>query len=204
MLACTSSADLEELENIAPLEAFLKQRAGVVYRHASGIRPLRKDECLYIVTGCIKSDGWGIAAFQDTESGEILRLSKRFLGDSSPNEGKVYDWVDRGPAEARLWPNTPEEAGLQGGKNQSLFLQGFKLAFSSPFRARMDNWKHTVSLLDSDESSDGHMDSLNGPPGRNQSRSAGTSSGASSSNFSGSRNASLSDEVRIDPFPKQY
>ncbi|RXW14346.1 hypothetical protein EST38_g11504 [Candolleomyces aberdarensis] len=147
LLACTRSADLEQLSSTVALEKFLIENAGVVYRHASNIQPIGKEESLYIITGCIKSDGWSLAAFCGAKSDELLKLSKRHAEDDSTDAGKIYDWIDLGPAEARLWPSTAKQAGIHK-KNQSLFLQGFKLAFSAQFRARMDGLHLTVPEQD--------------------------------------------------------
>ncbi|RXW15142.1 hypothetical protein EST38_g10713 [Candolleomyces aberdarensis] len=210
VLACTTSADLEELNNTVALKRFLVQHAGVIYRKGSNVMPLGEDESLYVVTGCIKSDGWGIAAYQDAMAGDILKLSKRFAKDNSNNKSKIYDWVDRGTAEARLWPNTVKEAGLHNGKTHSLFLRGFKLAFSPAFRARVNYVEHPHA--DTGSSANGGKEA-GGPAddGSSHTTSSGEPSGSPSSNSKSSANLpSASDksssfsDVQVDPFPDKF
>ncbi|RXW19019.1 hypothetical protein EST38_g6839 [Candolleomyces aberdarensis] len=212
VLACTTSADLEELNNTVAFETFLVQHAGVIYRKGSNVMPLGKDESLYIVTGCIKSDGWGIAGYQDAMAGDILKLSKRFAKDNSNDKSRIYDWVDRGTAEARLWPNTVKEAGLHNGKTHSLFLRGFKLAFSPTFRARVKDMEHPHE--DTGSSANGGKEP-GGPAdyGTGNTTSSGEPSGSPSSNPTSSANlpsassdksSSLTSDVQVDPFPDNF
>ncbi|KAJ2926272.1 hypothetical protein H1R20_g10809, partial [Candolleomyces eurysporus] len=155
VLACTTSADVEELDDPFALRNFLIQHAGVVYQHATSLaqRQLADEESLYIVSGCIKSDSWGIAAYQRAKSGQKLTLESRRYVEDGNKKGIVYEWVDRGQAEARFGINSRMGAGQYEGKNQSLFLRGFKLAFSSSFRVRMHALKQAD--LDTGSSDDG-------------------------------------------------
>jgi hypothetical protein len=205
LLACTRSADFEGLSDIVSLKEFLLQKAGAVYIHASNIRRLDKEESLYIITGCIKNDGWSLAAFRDARPGDLLKLARRHnQRDHGTAEGRIYDWEVRGPAQARLWPNTPDEVGSHG-KNQSLFLQGFKLAFSARFRARMDGLKRTLPVADSSSDQrrgDDVKDASERP--LDQSESSGdTGSGwhAPNSSSTGATHFSFSNDVQIQAFP---
>ncbi|KAJ2926534.1 hypothetical protein H1R20_g10562, partial [Candolleomyces eurysporus] len=75
----TSSADLEELENYVELRHFIAENARLLYLHANGIRRLDEDESLYILTGCIKSDSWAMAAFKGPiyPPYDVLRLIRK-------------------------------------------------------------------------------------------------------------------------------
>ncbi|KAJ2914921.1 hypothetical protein MD484_g5479, partial [Candolleomyces efflorescens] len=149
VLACTTSADVEELDDIIALRDFLVQHAGVVYQRANSLRRLAEEDSLYIVTGSVKTDSWGLAAYQGAASGVRLKLSKRYAKEGSTRGAQPYEWTDRGTAEARFGLNSSaEEDGPHGGKNQSLFLRGFKLAFSRSFRAREGRLKHADSVTD--------------------------------------------------------
>lgn len=145
VLACPTVADLVELDSTRPLHDFLIKNAGILYQRANALRPLGKEESLYVVTGCIKSDAWGLAAYQGGRAGEALRLSK--IDDGSSNEIPNYRWTEGGKAEARFGRNSAMDAGSYKGKNQSLFLTGFKVAFSSKFRDRVDgsSWREDGS-----------------------------------------------------------
>jgi hypothetical protein len=154
---------LEALDSTAAaLRIFLMRNAGIVYRHASEIQPIGNEESLYVITGCIRSDGWSLEAFRGAKSGERLRLLKRHEEDESTDAGKIYDWIELGPAEARCWPGTAEQTGVQEN-NQTLFIQGFKLGVSASFRARMDG---LMIGLNRGESFSGNKrnDRPNGPP----------------------------------------
>ncbi|RXW12585.1 hypothetical protein EST38_g13269, partial [Candolleomyces aberdarensis] len=77
VLACTTSADLEELDDPDSLRDFVIQHAGALYQQATSMKKLAEDS-LYIVTGCIKSASWGLAAYRDAPADQVLRLEKRF------------------------------------------------------------------------------------------------------------------------------
>ncbi|KAJ2913972.1 hypothetical protein MD484_g6448, partial [Candolleomyces efflorescens] len=92
VLACTSSADLVELENLVSLKQYLNQNAGAIYQQAYLTEQFDSDS-LYVVTGCIKTAGWGLAAYQGITSNQTMRLAQRPGGNSSPEDGKLYDWT---------------------------------------------------------------------------------------------------------------
>jgi hypothetical protein len=192
----------------ADLKEFLLENARDVYRHASNINSLVKEgESLYVITGCIKSDGWGLAAFRDATPGDLLRLSEQHLGNHGTAQGKIYDWSVRGPAEARRWPNPETEAAFHD-KNQSLFLQGFKLAFSASFRARMDTSLRSTPLegdsFDGDERH-GKPNDTSGSPSDDSGSSGGTGPGSvssnSSSNTGNARDPAILNDIQVHSFP---
>ncbi|KAJ2927970.1 hypothetical protein H1R20_g9139, partial [Candolleomyces eurysporus] len=78
VLVCTSSADLEELVDPVALQDFIFQHAGLIYQRANSIQRVADQDSLYIVTGCIKSDSWAIAAYSDIAEGPLnaLRLER--------------------------------------------------------------------------------------------------------------------------------
>ncbi|KAJ2914943.1 hypothetical protein MD484_g5495, partial [Candolleomyces efflorescens] len=143
ILALTTSADLENLDDPDLLRVFLTHNAGRLYEQASSMKQ-RSVESLYIVTGCVKSESWALAAYRDAPACQALRLDKRFSDrNTSTDKGKLYDWKMRpGTGEARLWPNTTAEAASAcGEKNHTLFLRGFQLRFSPSFSARFESEK---------------------------------------------------------------
>ncbi|RXW20154.1 hypothetical protein EST38_g5692 [Candolleomyces aberdarensis] len=105
VLACTTSADVEELDDPFALRNFLIEHAGVVYQRATSLarRQLTDEESLYIVSGCIKSDSWGIAAYQRATSGQKLMLKSRLYAEGGNKKGVMYEWADRGQAEASIY-----------------------------------------------------------------------------------------------------
>ncbi|KAJ2929795.1 hypothetical protein H1R20_g7306, partial [Candolleomyces eurysporus] len=131
VLALTSSADLEEFRSHVELRDFIIDNAASLYRYANSIQRLDYHESLYIITGCIKSDSWALAAYNDLPDPQnnVLKLIRTGSSGSTP----AYVWTDRGTAEARS--GSTQNGGTH--KDQCLFLQGFKVAFSAAFRSRM-------------------------------------------------------------------
>jgi hypothetical protein len=132
------------LKNLVALKRYLNQNAGAIYQQAYLMEQIEADS-LYVVTGCIKTAGWGLAAYQDATPGQVLRLTQRFDGNPSSGKGRLYDWA-RGAGEAWLWPNTPGEANFNDEKAHTLFLRGFTLAFSSTFYTRLMSALQTTGM----------------------------------------------------------
>lgn len=135
VLAVTSPTDLEEVADSSAIREHIAQHAELLYKHASTIRRIADNEALYIITGCIKSESWALAAFNDptTSSADVLELLKRsHVGHPSPE----FIWTERATSEARVG-----RGKTLGTKDQSLFLRGFKLDFSQEFRSRMKSVK---------------------------------------------------------------
>lgn len=203
VLACTTSADLTELSNTSALRSFLIQYAGAIYQHGISLEPLAPEDSLYIVTGCVKSDGWGLAAYQGARSGHVLRLMKRFGENPLAATAKIYDWVDRGTGEAHLWPNTAEEADSNDEKTHSLFVLGFTLDFSAEFRARLGG-PQSLGMAGGSSRDGEHSDSR--PSGSSGGSSAGSSTGlggSATSQFSSNKcSTSFVSGVQVTRFPE--
>jgi hypothetical protein len=136
---CTTSADLEQLADIVALRDCLVQHAGAVFQHANAIRRVADDESLYVVSGCIKSDSWALAAYQEPTkpSGKILELARRNMSSHEATRAPTHDWLSW-MGEARFGSNSEKVGESYKGKDQSIFLRGFKLAFSRECRARLN------------------------------------------------------------------
>lgn len=132
----TSTAKLEQLTNHSTLRKTLVQSAGLLYMYANSVRQIGDEESLYFITGCIKSESWALAAYRDPlpPPYDVLRLVKRPPAASQISERiPPYAWTKRGTSEARV--GASEAAQVM---DQSLFLRGYKMAFSQDFRAQMD------------------------------------------------------------------
>ncbi|KAF6747374.1 hypothetical protein DFP72DRAFT_609206 [Ephemerocybe angulata] len=186
----TSAAKLEELTNHTTLRKTLIQSAGLLYLHANAIRLIGDDEPLYIITGCIKSESWALAAYRDPlpPPHDILRLVQRPQIASQISERiPPYAWTKRGTSEARV--GASETSQLM---DQSLFLRGYKMAFSQDFRAQMDGRQPLDStVLDSqkgpgsDEHSESSKDSRHGPSDREGRAERGSSDSPMSRSLTG-------------------
>lgn len=133
VLALTAPAIRERLYNHTALRKHIIQHAETIYAHSNGLRDIEDDEALYIITGSVKSESWGLAAFSRPMNDSIMleHLSRGRPTDSE-TESTFYAWTQKGTAEARLGSSE-----IKGAKDQALFLEGFKLDFSREFRERM-------------------------------------------------------------------
>ncbi|KAJ3545658.1 hypothetical protein NMY22_g2349 [Coprinellus aureogranulatus] len=137
VLAATSSAELEELEDYTQLRECITQHAELIYNHANSLRRIAADEPLYVITGCIKSDSWALAAFRESRPAphDLMCLQNMARNDDGTSR---YAWTKRATSEAHFG-----SSGEPGLKNQTLFLRGFKLDFSQAFRSRMKRPPHS-------------------------------------------------------------
>ncbi|TEB33867.1 hypothetical protein FA13DRAFT_115783 [Coprinellus micaceus] len=159
ILVSVSSADEERSDDIKGMGEYIRQHAEAIYRHAFSIRPIGKQESLYIVTGCIKSDSWATAVYRqgmDANHGATLLLVPAV--EASSGHPPQYEWTMQGSSRARAgWSDR------EGVKDQCLFLQGFKVAFSPSFRSRVSSrcsgGDHAISpaLLQA-QRGEGHQD----------------------------------------------
>jgi hypothetical protein len=178
------------------LRDFLIQHAGIVYQHASSVRRIADEDSLYIVSGCIKSDSWAIAAFKDPAKApdDLLTLSRR----KSKNQIPIYDWINRGTAEARFGSNSAaRESGMCKGKDQCLFLQGFKLAFSQEFRARLRG----VRLISVEDKEQHGLENGNQDAPSNSSNQGTSSHGSSGDSKSGFESCGISGKMKDSDAP---
>ncbi|RXW20158.1 hypothetical protein EST38_g5689 [Candolleomyces aberdarensis] len=199
VLALTSSADLEEFRSHVELRDFIIDNAASLYRYANSIQRLDYHESLYIVTGCIKSDSWALAAYNDLPDpqNDVLKLIRT---EASGSASPAYVWTDRGTAEARS--GSTQNGGTH--KDQCLFLQGFKVAFSAAFRSRM---KANLSNLDNSCDGEGASDSdTSDESNRRQGDSGGNrksnDAGAGGIGSKGCSQGGPSDELLVEYFPK--
>lgn len=151
------------------MESYINQHVEVIYRHCH--RRLGAKDSLYIITGCIKTDLWALAAYQEMEGdgshhNRLLQLSR--AAASVPNRpSSAYHWTQQ---PAATYPNH-DDSGVEGLKNQSLFLQGFKLAFSDQYVSRM---KEALSASSGNRSTPAARQDSDGQP-----EDAGAGSGGS-------------------------
>ena len=132
ILALTSPADKEETSDIRGMEEYIHKHAEAIYKHA--INAGERRESLYIVTGCIKSASCAMAAYKEGMAGADDTLRLRPTRETRPGGPPVYVWT-KYPSSSRARVGTSSQPGV---KDQSLFLLGFKLAFSPRFRSGVD------------------------------------------------------------------
>ncbi|TEB28192.1 hypothetical protein FA13DRAFT_1776059 [Coprinellus micaceus] len=135
ILATPSSADKNEVKDPVAMQQFICTHAEAIYRLANSTTRIGADTSLYVMSGCIKSNSWAMAAYKDEMSPHHATLQLVSVSPP-PEQGSnlevEYRWTKQGLARARCgWDDT-------GLRNQSLFLRGFKLAFSPRFRSRVE------------------------------------------------------------------
>ena len=136
VLALTSAAELEELDENVTLQEHIVKYAELLYLHANSVQRIAHHEALYIISGCIRSENWALAAFRHpmVAPDDTLKLARVAPGGSMESSPKLqYKWTEMGSAEARRGGSKTQREV----KDQSLFLRGFKLDMSQPRRARL-------------------------------------------------------------------
>lgn len=164
ILALTSSADKEATDDVDAMGEFIKRYAEAIYRRASSLRAIGEKDSLYIITACIKSDSWAMAAYDADMDPQHPTL--RLVPVLPVRDGEVpkYEWSSQGTSRARVGRSDKKQV-----KDQSLFLQGYKMAFSPRFRDRLkasglrDDEPETPGATDRGED---HRHGPSGPFGR--------------------------------------
>ena len=119
-----------------------RSHAGAVYLHANSVRRIAEEDSLYIVSGCIKNDSWGLAAWQDVMEAphDLMKLVRKTARGHEDDQVPGYTWTHRGMSEAQSGSTyAATSAERRRRKDQCLFLRGFKLSFSRDFRSRLDD-----------------------------------------------------------------
>jgi hypothetical protein len=182
----------------------------LIYRHADRIRQIANDEPLYIITGCIKSNSWALAAFREGMPAPHDAMSLQRVTRASDPRSK-YVWTKRSTSEAYF--GLSEEEGV---RDQTLFLRGFKLDFSQAFRTRMKRLPRMPNGGSSGSEPFGPSDVNQGdseePEGGRGARFGGRGGGQSDSNGSGSShfggnsntNSAGNQDQGSSPYPSTY
>lgn len=199
VLALTSSADLEVLQSRVELRDFIIENAQSLFQYANSIRKLdAKGDSLYIITGCIKSDSWALAAYNGLidPQNDVLRLIRK----GHPSSTTEYGWTSKGTAEARCGSSQNND------KDQCLFLQGFKMSFSAAFHSKMkgnsSNFRDTKPS-DGTSHSDGSDRGNRGQGGNNRRDPRNhASDGAGGFGPKVDSRSGLTDDVCVNYFPK--
>lgn len=116
-----------KLANLESVRQYACQNANSWYRYINGPRGRGAENgSIYLVTACEKTEAWGMAAFQDVIDPQGLRIS---FGETG-NSDLAYDWVEKGPGEAKSGCASFEyvDGAPCRPRNQCMFIQGFKIA----------------------------------------------------------------------------
>lgn len=176
ILALTSAPEDVELEESETLREYIFGHAELLYHHANATRRGSPDNGLYIITGCLRSENWAMAAFITPmeHPDDTLILVKPPPRDEKPTSYmEYYTWTHMGSSQARS--NGSGEIGLL---DQSLFLRGFKLDFSQEFLSRTRSKSREHSSNRPGSGSSNRPDSANGSGSNGFARRDGRGSGA--------------------------
>jgi hypothetical protein len=128
LLALTSSAKLEALATPSKKEMkrFLCSHGKQLMENLRQYDYLDPGESLYVVTGTIKSDSWGIAVhtspMREPYDYVVLKQRPQGGGDAFVN---TYEWTSCGKADARYGESTEIDGDGKREMDQCLFLRGF-------------------------------------------------------------------------------
>ena len=148
ILVMPNGAYHEDLLNLHRFQKIASQNAENWYRFAIGSRgrAIGNGE-LRLVTGCDKTNLWGIATYADFPPGSIT-----LAGDTAQSPVE-YTWDYEGRVEAKAGPRLDEfldDAGdpeySRDTRNQCTFLRSFTVSLAD------DVWKSMVSTLIPDSS----------------------------------------------------
>ena len=137
----------EDLLNFQDFNAIASQNAEEWYRFAIGTcgRDIKNGQ-LRLVTGCDKTNSWGIATYSDLQGPVTLSLTA-----NSTQPPVEYAWDYEGRVEAKAGPKFEESLDSAGNQeypqnvqNQCTFLRSFTLTLAD------DVWKTMPSTLTQD------------------------------------------------------
>ncbi|KAJ3538132.1 hypothetical protein NMY22_g5287 [Coprinellus aureogranulatus] len=132
ILVISSAAQVVTLDDTKALEEHAASNAKTLFRRAatSDTVPMGRDLSLVIVTGTIKTNAWAIAAYQQREQRSLTHNTTRLVlredGYMRESEAPFYRWVESGGTYVSSGRSDSEK----GVKDQTVFLQGFKMEFS--------------------------------------------------------------------------
>ena len=147
---------------------------------------------LYFVTGCTKARDWGMATFNRSPPWEESSLK---LGQSTHPDDPRYIWErSRGCGMARTGPGPDEELDDERTvpQNQTLFVKGYKIAFSEEVWTRILAESIVVNTGQSMNGSTSEIDT-----------GSGQTTGGSQAPSSGNAiyNTSNCNRMNLEPFP---
>ncbi|KDR79341.1 hypothetical protein GALMADRAFT_137189 [Galerina marginata CBS 339.88] len=152
LLFLPDGASQEDLINCGAIKQFIIKYAEMWISYAISTGRDIDRNSLYFVTGCTKSGDWGMATFNPSMP---LDKSNLKLGQSTHPNDPRYIWErSHGCRMARTGPGPDEELDNEGGipQNQTLFIKGYKIAFSENAWTRVLAESHGTIAVDSGRS----------------------------------------------------
>ncbi|KAJ6517567.1 hypothetical protein DFH09DRAFT_1195245 [Mycena vulgaris] len=154
VLALPYGAHLEKLENLENIREYAAQNAESWYRYINGARGRRlPNGSLYLVTGCEKSQLWGMASFHNVREEFQLTYKPTAGPDTAPN----YRWrglhARKNPTRSKSYNPSPMEAD---SLNQTTFIHGLSISLGTGIWGKLFGDVEIRQLVDS------RLDSIKG------------------------------------------
>ena len=195
LLFLPDGASEEDLINSGEIKQFIIKNAETWISYAISTGRDIDSNSLYFVTGCTKAGDWGMATFSPSTHWEESSLK---LGQSTHPNDPRYIWErSRGCSMARTGPGPDEELDNERTvpQNQTLFVKGYKIAFSG------EAWRRI--LAESIAVNTGK--SMNGATSKIDTGSGQTSEGSQApSSGNAIYNTSNCNRMNLEPFPAHY
>jgi hypothetical protein len=178
LLFLPDGASQEDLINSAKIKRFVIKCAETWISYAISTGRDIDRHSLYFVTGCTKAGDWGMATFNPSMPREESSLK---LGQSTHPNDPRYIWESsRGCGMAKTGPGPDEELDNERVifQNQTLFVKGYKIAFSEAAWTRIGAEIHGTIAVNTGQSLNGSTSEINAGSGQTSGESqAPTSSG---------------------------
>ncbi|KAJ6520870.1 hypothetical protein DFH09DRAFT_1373202 [Mycena vulgaris] len=154
VLALPHGAHLENLENLKNIREYAAQNAESWYRYINGARGRGlPNGSLYLVTGCEKSQSWGMASFHNVREEFQLTYKPTAGPDTAPN----YCWrglhARKNPAHSKSYNPSPMDAD---SLNQTTFIHGLSISLGTGIWGKLFGDVEIRQLVDS------RLDSIKG------------------------------------------
>ena len=195
LLFLPDGASQEDLINSGEIKQFIIKHAETWISYAISTGRDIDRNSLYFVTGCTKTGDWGMATFNRST---LWNESSLKLGRSThPNDPRYIWGRSRGCRMARTGPGPDQELDDERAvpQNQTLFIKGYKIAFSEDAWTRILAESHGTIAVNAGQSMDGSTSGINAGSGQTSGGSQVSSSG------NATYNTSNCNRLNLEPFP---
>ena len=194
LLFLPDGASEEDLINSGEIKQFIIKHAETWISYAISTGRDIDRNSLYFVTGCTKAKDWGMVTFNRSPPWEESSLK---LGQSTHPDDPRYIWErSRGCGMARTGPGPDDELNDERTvpRNQTLFVKGYKIAFSEEAWTRILAESIAVNTGQSMNGSTSEIDTGSG-------QTSGGSQAPSSGNAIYNTSSSNCNRMNLEPFP---
>ncbi|KAJ6461300.1 hypothetical protein DFH09DRAFT_583678 [Mycena vulgaris] len=144
LLALPHGSHLEKLENLEAMRRYAAKHAESWYKYINAPAPEGRGRrlvngFLYLITGCEKSQSWGMASFQN------VAVEREFKVSFKPQPpADDYRWRRGTPARTKR-----SIQGVQNSTNHTLFLHGFSISLGEGIWGKLSGGVSVGQIVDS-------------------------------------------------------